>query len=94
MMDMPKIINCSEMDCAYNQNQKCHAIAITVGSSEAMCDTFIAMSKKGGIPDMIGGVGACKMDDCAFNQSLECTATGINITPHAGHADCSTFKAR
>lgn len=92
---MPKILSCSVKECSYNKNNECHTPAITIGGPgpHAACDTFVKMSKKGGIND-IGGVGACKVDDCKFNQSLECGATGINVGYHSDHADCTTFSLR
>ena len=84
------------MDCSYNRNKECHAMAITVGSGgHPMCDTLIKSSQKGGVMDMMGSVGACKEADCKFNQVLECSASGgIHVARHADHADCSTFAAR
>lgn len=91
---MPKVIDCMMMDCSYNRNKECHAMAITVGGSHPLCDTFMKSSKKGGIEDMLGGVGACKEADCKYNQSLECSASGIHVGIHMDHADCSTFMTR
>ena len=91
-MSMPKITACSMTDCAYNGDNSCHAIAITVGGTHPMCDTFMKTKQKGGVPDIIGGAGACKEDDCRFNKSLECTASGIKVGPHSGHGDCLTFS--
>jgi hypothetical protein len=93
-MQMSKIVECNAEECAYNNTGKCHAMAITVGSAEPSCDTFFAGNRKGGVPDMIGGVGACRMEDCKFNQSLECSLSGVNIKAHADHADCLTYKAK
>lgn len=94
-MDMPKILECTVSSCAYNTENKCHAIAITVGDGKCpMCDTGIISSLKGGIADLIGGVGACKEINCQFNKSLECNAKSIRVTLHSNHADCSTFKAK
>ncbi len=91
-MEMVKIIECSAVDCSYNKDQKCHAIAITVGGPEPTCDTFMTAKRKGGVVDMTGGVGACKVEDCAFNQSLECSAGGIDVGMHGGHPDCNTYR--
>jgi len=95
MMNMPKIVDCNAGECAYNKEGKCHAIGITVGGSEEpMCDTFWNNSRKGGALDMVGGVGACKVENCAYNQSFECGAKGISVQTHMSHADCATFKQR
>lgn len=92
---MPKILDCVMMDCSYNKNKECHAMAITVGTEgHPMCDTFIKLPQKGGVMDMMGGVGACREAGCKFNQSLECSASGIHVGRHADHADCSTFVSR
>ncbi|MDD4954535.1 MAG: DUF1540 domain-containing protein [Candidatus Omnitrophica bacterium] len=93
---MPKILECNATVCAYNADNKCHAFAITVGGGGncPMCDTGIIQSQKGGIPNVIGGVGACKEEDCQFNNSLECSANGIKVKLHTSHADCATFKQK
>ena len=91
---MPKILDCMVVDCSYNRNKECHAMAITVGSGgHPMCDTFIKASQKGGVMDMMGSVGACREAGCKFNQALECSASGIHVGLHADHADCSTFAS-
>lgn len=90
---MPKILDCVMSDCSYNKNKECHAMAVTVGGSHPMCDTFFKSSQKGGVMD-IGGVGACKVSDCKFNKALECSASGIHVGVHQDHADCSTFATR
>jgi hypothetical protein len=95
-MKMPRISACEVMDCSYNQNKQCHALAITVGGEEvcACCDTYLHANQKGGDIDMTGSVGACKMDTCTFNSSFECSASQIKVGLHQGHPDCTTFKAR
>ncbi len=90
-MAMPKILSCSMTDCAYNNNDGCHALAITVGAETPMCDTFMMCSQKGGGAESNESVGACKVVKCNYNQSLECTASGIHISRHADHAECDTF---
>lgn len=70
-------------------------MAITVGDAECpFCDTYTKMAQKGGAPDIIGGVGACRENDCKFNQSLECQAGSIRVGLHSGHADCMTYSKR
>lgn len=93
-MKMPRIIDCSMMDCAYNTDNMCHAIAITVGSATPMCDTYMQRKEKGGAMDMTGSVGACRLENCTFNESLECTADGIRVGMHTDHPECETFNAR
>lgn len=91
-MNMPKILSCSVNECAYNKDDKCHTLAITVGSGHPSCDTFIKARTKGGSEDLVGGVGACREEYCRFNKALECSAQGISVAPHNGHADCRTFR--
>lgn len=87
-LSMSKISGCDVTDCSYNMDKQCRTMAITVGDSScAMCDTYTKMSQKGGSPDIIGGVGACKESDCKFNQSLECSAGSIHV---ASTADMQT----
>lgn len=93
-MSMPKISKCDVTECSYNKKNECHAMAITIGGLHAICDTFLKTNIKGGVADMIGGVGACKIDMCKFNKSLECSASVINVGHHSDHADCKTFAAR
>ena len=94
-MQMPKISGCEVTGCSFNQNRQCHAMAITVGGPEACacCDTYLDAPGKGGVADMTGGVGACKMSGCSFNKAFECGAPSVKVGLHQGHADCTTFKA-
>ena len=93
-MKMPTIFDCNMKECAYNAEKNCHAMAITIGSASQICDTFMKRAQKGGVMDMVGSVGACKVEGCKFNDSLECMAEGIHIGMHADHAECDTFAAR
>jgi len=93
-MKMPMILDCKMIECAYNTKQKCHAMAITVGGPAPLCDTFLKRGQKGGVPDMNGGVGACKVDNCKFNQALECSAEAIHVGSHGDHAECDTFSPK
>lgn len=94
--EMPKIKSCEETDCSYNKHNSCHAFAITVGGEEScpMCDTYLSSPKRGGIVDVRGGVGACKVSSCSHNDSFECGAATISIAKHKGHPDCMTFHKR
>jgi hypothetical protein len=95
-MDMPIIQKCSVEDCAYNTDNTCHALAITVGDVvDPRCDTFYRTDHKGGVIDSTGKVGACKQELCKFNEDLECAASpGIRIAPQEGRAECITFEPR
>lgn len=88
---MVKVKKCDVETCAYNKDKECHAMAITVGSSHPMCDTFTSSMNKGGVDEQ-GSVGACRVSNCMYNKSLQCNAPGIDVGMHSGHADCNTFK--
>jgi hypothetical protein len=94
-IEMPPINSCAATGCAYNQDRKCHARAITVGSGiHPACDTFIPSASH--VPDhgAQAGVGACKIESCRHNHELECQAAAISVSVHAQHADCATFEQR
>ncbi|MET9020778.1 DUF1540 domain-containing protein [Actinopolymorpha sp. NPDC004070] len=92
-MDMPVVRNCAADACAYNRDQACHALAITIGDSQmAACDTFFGIPRKGGSPMPAGQVGACKMDDCTHNVDLECQAPDISIGRMRDSAECMTYQ--
>ena len=93
-MEMVKIVDCSVTECAYNSNKECHTLAITVGSNCPMCETYTSAKSKGGMDDVTGGVGACRMSDFRYNNMLECNASGIHVSKHSGHADCDTFEVK
>ncbi|KKK91932.1 hypothetical protein LCGC14_2707980 [marine sediment metagenome] len=91
-MEMPQILECDANECAYNQENKCHAMAITIGGeTDHKCDTFLQSSKKGGVPGRIGAVGACKCGSCTYNADFECSAPGIRVGHEADMLDCLTF---
>lgn len=92
--EMSKIIDCDASECIYNSNNCCHTIAITVGDNEPMCDTYMSNGKKGGMEDVTGGVGSCKVESCSFNESYECCAEGIHVKNHGAHMDCVTYKQK
>ena len=94
--EMPKVQSCSVKDCAYNTDESCHAMAITVGDPESdpMCDTYFHSEKHGGVKDMTAGVGACKAADCKYNDEFECSASQILVGYEGDQPDCLTFSAR
>jgi hypothetical protein len=95
--EMVRITSCNVTECAYNKHNACHTLAITVGGPSdpcPSCDTYLSTSQKGGIMDVQGGVGACKVESCSLNNSLECTAPSITVGKHESHPDCLTFKPR
>lgn len=93
---MVKVKKCDAGDCAYNSQNQCHAIAITVGHGEdhPMCDTFFQSESKSGQQNKIAGVGACKISSCEYNDSLECCAPSISVGRQSEEVDCLTFKHR
>ncbi len=94
--EMARIAECDVTDCAYNKHNSCHTLAITVGGPEDCphCDTYVNSVHTGGILDMKGGVGACKVKSCSHNESLECGASTIKVGWHQNHPDCKTFHAK
>jgi hypothetical protein len=92
-MDMPVVNSCAAEQCAYNIEQQCHALAITVGDSlQANCETYFGIAMKGGDRETPGHVGACKMQDCVHNSALECQAPGISVGMQADLPNCVTYQ--
>ncbi len=91
---MPRVDDCSALECSYNIEGACHAMAINIGGPAPWCDTFIKAKEKGGAQNIIGGVGACKVSECMHNESLECMAKSIHVNADGSHAVCSTYAAR
>lgn len=89
-MKMPEVKMCDATECFYNQAERCHANAITVGSPCPRCDAFVE-SAQHAAPADIGLVGACHENDCKFNTELSCQAPGIQVSHHGEHADCKTY---
>ena len=92
-MEMSKVMKCEVSDCAYNMDNCCHAMAITIGdSTNPRCDTFCKSSMKCGDTSCLG-VGACKVSSCTYNNNLECCcAQGISIGYKEQEPDCLTFQ--
>lgn len=94
-MEMPKVAECVVSDCAYNVEDCCHAIAITIGDGvHPRCDTFCHSVMKGGDITCMAGVGACKVSSCMYNESFECGASEISVGYEEQEPDCLTFKSR
>ena len=92
-MEMSKVIKCEISDCAYNVDDCCHTMAITVGDSmNPKCDTFCQSSIKGGDVGCMAGVGACKVSACINNSNLECCSPGISVGYKNQEVDCLTFE--
>lgn len=91
-LKMPLVAKCLISQCAYNNDNKCHAKAITIGKSDVPgCGTFCfssAHSKRVGQ----AGVGACKVQSCEHNYDFDCTANAIEIGREKEQIKCLTFK--
>lgn len=94
-MDMPDVQSCDVLECAYNKQRECHAIAITIGdSSTPHCDTFWAKggSSEAGDPFQKGHVGACHTSQCEYNTRLECKAPAIRVGYQNESPNCLTYE--
>lgn len=95
-MDMPDVQSCDVLECAYNKQRECHAMAITIGDSGTpRCDTFWAKgpSADAGDPYQKGHVGACHTSQCEYNDRLECNAPSIRVGYQNESPNCLTFEA-
>ena len=91
MADMPRILDCSVLDCSYNKEKSCRSRR----NHRRLLDllqTFIPLTVKGGLARPNPFVGACQKADCTHNNALECTAASISVG--AGTADCLSYEAR
>lgn len=93
-MRIPQVQICEVVECGYNADRRCHAVAIQVGDQHPSCDTFTPNAAGMGADDQIAAVGACKVSQCSFNENLLCQAADIVVAHHRGHADCVTFRPR
>lgn len=93
-MLMSKIVGCNVDQCAYNEKERCGALAINVGGSGPVCKAFINAATKCRMPDVSGSVGACKQKDCEYNDCLLCGAADIRVRWNDGKAVCGTFKTK
>jgi len=91
-METPKVSECQATECAYNSDNMCHAISITIGNGQGpQCDTFCKSQMKGGDYSCIASVGACKVSNCLHNMDLECQAPSIRVGHNGEEVDCLTF---
>ena len=94
-MEMSKVMKCEVDECAYNMDNCCHTMAITVGDSmNPRCDTFCQSAMVGGDAGCTAGVGSCKTSCCRYNNNLECGASGISVGYKGHDPDCLTFQAK
>lgn len=90
---MPSVAECAIMECAYNANAHCHAIAITIGDMNSpTCDTFF-LSPKHSAMKVNAGVGACKVAACSHNKDFECSAPSIRVGSEKNQGRCLTFAS-
>ncbi len=94
-MEMSRVAKCEVNDCAYNLDNVCHAMAITIGDGmHARCDTFCHSMVKAGDAGCVAGVGACKVSSCTYNTDLECRSPEIFVGYMEEEPDCLTFQSR
>lgn len=92
-MDMPQVKLCNAAKCAFNKDNACHALAVTIGDDLiARCDTYLVNGSHGGILSEIAGVGACKMEDCTHNKGLYCRAPAIEVKYTKNGPVCATYS--
>lgn len=91
--DLPRVAECTIEGCSYNHDG-CHAGAITIAGVEgdASCATFVPLSVKGGLDQVLASVGACQRAECRHNDHLECGAPSVRVGSGGDHhADCLTY---
>jgi len=87
-----KVTTCTVTDCAYNSNETCHALAITVDNpTAATCATYTPREEKAGVEMNVANVGACKASACKHNKDLVCTASSIKVGMKDNAVTCLTF---
>ena len=102
MNKMPPVKKCEVESCYFNNEQRCRAGAITVGSGEPRCETF-AQSASHSRVDTQAEVGACHVTSCRYNKSgMACELSRIEVEPqsrcHTGEpcdeSLCGSYKSR
>ena len=93
-IEMPEVMQCEAIGCAYNHDSACHARGITVGDQQQhLCDTMWKAPQHAKRQER-AGVGACRSENCAYNEDLECQAEGISVVLSGGMAHCGTFAPK
>lgn len=91
---VPEVKRCNVTQCFYNQNNQCNAHAITVGSEQPKCETFLKANSHTQKNDQ-GEVGACHISQCMYNDSMYCHACDdIVVDWSQDSAMCTTFRPR
>lgn len=94
-MEMPEVQKCFAHDCAYNLNNTCHALAITIsGALEPKCDTYCQSDQQAGDMNGSAKVGACKANHCTYNNCLACQASSIRIGYRNNQCICLTAEKK
>lgn len=91
--ELPQVSECSASACSYNDNNSCHAGAITISGDHAHCGTFVEISFRSGL-ERTAQVGACHRTECKHNTELVCGAASINVGAGDDVADCLTYSPR
>ncbi|MGE3610564.1 MAG: DUF1540 domain-containing protein [Bacteriovoracaceae bacterium] len=94
-LEISLVQKCDVEKCAFNNDHKCHAKAITIGdSNNPGCDTLMINSKHAQNTQRIAGVGACKVSHCQFNNDYECTADQIQVGFSDSKVHCLTYESK
>ncbi|MGL5328344.1 MAG: DUF1540 domain-containing protein [Peptostreptococcaceae bacterium] len=100
---MSNNLNCSASNCAYNNDCKCQAGAISVcgncatTTSQTNCTSFVdkansAFTNCANCTCTKTDHIKCSADTCVYNQNSSCKAGNVQI--NANTASCETFKYR
>lgn len=102
------LLDCSVVDCYYNDSKLCSRHNIVVGGEEACssdctcCDSF----QQKGVDSYTSSAGeatrptsvTCEAVKCVYNEENLCMANQIGISGHNAHqpeqTECATFKPR
>lgn len=84
------VMTCQAEECSYNQEERCMAARIVIGSRHPECEMFTTETVER--TRVEPRVAQCDIADCTFNADASCGAAGITLDRHAGHADCVTYR--
>lgn len=96
-------LQCSAVNCTYNESYECRAGAIKVGGREAVttdetyCDSFVDQ-KDGGLTNSVENGCTnpnnikCEALKCKYNESERCVADNVKI--NKDNTSCQTFIKR
>jgi len=94
-INMPIVNECDVNTCAYNTNNDCHALAITIGEATGpRCDTFFESSTHAKHSQQTAGVGACKVTNCRHNENFECSMDAIRIGYQRTDIHCLSYAVQ